>query len=95
MSLSSTRFKNIISPLYIDIIQYGIIGFGSSFVLGLGINDIFCFHFLKKNQYKYLNYYYKAKYTYMFLYSAGITGMIIGGLYGHTKKPLFFYLLKY
>ena len=93
MSLSTNRFKNIISPFYLDIIQYSIMGFASSFVFGLGVNDIYCFNFLKKDQYKDINYnYYKAKYTHMFLYSAGITGMIIGGLYGHFKKPLLFYL---
>lgn len=92
MALLSNRFKYINFPFNFDVIQYSIIGCASSFILGLAINDNYCFNFLKKNQYKYLNYYYKAKYTYMFLYSAGITGMIIGGLYGHTKKPLIFYL---
>lgn len=45
MSLSTNRFKNIISPFYLDIIQYSIMGFASSFVFGLGVNDIYCFNF--------------------------------------------------
>lgn len=63
----------------------------SSVIIGVELNDLYCFHILNQNQYKPNNLYsryYKAKYTNLFLKFMFVAGLITGGAYGYNRKPL-------
>ena len=74
---------------------YMIIGGISAFTVGISINDIYCRNILKPQQYQLKNLlnskycaYYNAKYTKLFISSISIIGLLGGGLYSYTNKPL-------
>lgn len=70
---------------------FAIIGGLSCVIVGMGLNDFYCFNVLKQNQYKSINVYYgyyKAKYTNLFLNAMFAVGLIGGGAYGYKGKPL-------
>ena len=80
---------------FVYVTPYMIVGGISALTLGLQFNDIYCLNILKKQQYelkKILNSryctYYNAKYTKLFIRSISFIGLLGGGLYGYTKKPL-------
>lgn len=74
---------------------YMILGGISAFTIGISINDIYCRNILKPQQYQSKNLlnskycaYYNAKYTKLFISSISIIGLLGGGLYSYTNKPL-------
>lgn len=70
---------------------FAIIGGLSCVIVGMGLNDFYCFNVLKQNQYKSINVYYgyyKAKYTNLFLNAMFAVGLIGGGAYAYKGKPL-------
>jgi len=80
---------------FVYVTPYMIVGGISALTVGLQFNDIYCRNILKKQQYelkKILNsrycIYYNAKYTKLFIRSISFIGLLGGGLYGYTKKPL-------
>ena len=81
---------------------YMIVGGISALTIGLPINDIYCRNMLKPQQYqskKILNsrygMYYNAKYTKLFISSITILGLLGGGLYSYTNKPLISFICAY
>ncbi len=76
---------------------FAIIGGLSCVIVGMGLNDIYCFNILNQNQYKSINVYYgyyKAKYTNLFLNAMFAVGLIGGGVYGYKERPLLSLLLN-
>ena len=83
---------------FAHVAPYMIIGGISALTISVPINDIYCRNILKPQQYqlknllnsKYSTYstYYNAKYTKLFISSISIIGLLGGGLYSYTNKPL-------
>ena len=74
---------------------YMILGGISALTVSVSINDIYCRNILKPQQYQLKNLlnskycaYYNAKYTKLFISSISIIGLLGGGLYSYTNKPL-------
>jgi hypothetical protein len=70
---------------------FAIVGGLSCVIVGMELNDFYCFNVLNQNQYKSINVYYgyyKAKYTNLFLNAMFAVGLIGGGAYGYKGMPL-------
>ena len=70
---------------------FAIVGGLSCVIVGMELNDFYCFNVLNQNQYKSINVYYgyyKAKYTNLFLNAMFAVGLIGGGAYRYKGMPL-------
>ena len=87
---------------FVHVAPYMIVGGISALTIGLPINDIYCRNMLKPQQYQLKNIlnskygmYYNAKYTKLFITSITVLGLLGGGLYSYTNKPLISFICAY
>lgn len=98
------RYFHITSTKYCfaHVAPYMILGGISALTISISINDIYCRNILKPQQYQSKNLlnskycaYYNSKYTKLFISSITILGLLGGGLYSYTNKPLISFICSY
>ena len=87
---------------FAHVAPYMILGGISALTISVSINDIYCRNILKPQQYQSKNLlnskycaYYNSKYTKLFISSITIIGLLGGGLYSYTNKPLISFICAY